>query len=369
MIKITTETRVLENWSMYPYSNTRYYQSDKVTDEFLGKLAPEERDGFTVKLIAEPTTSMFVAEKPASQTILETASPEEIQAVEENNKSEQLAIAVKRKGIDLPKEMESWLGTIASASSRRTYHSSIKNHFLKYCEQNGINPVMFSPEDARKFVKWLYANGASTPTIRSTISSCKKLFTSLWENHEIPAQTNPFGSKSLLPRKGKRVKLLLVPDQTDSDRFLDYAYAKGNLIVYTAIKLIVKHGMRIGAFRKMKVKGKKAVTESKGGTHSFIFDDEDIALLKDHPLNEFTAAQLGGRVNYHLEQAYESGVTKERFSAHDFRHFFAIKFYTEKEKEGSLNHNGIVHELSKKMGHKNISPTPGYLDSLKKESL
>jgi integrase len=365
MVKITTPTRVLLNNYLHQ-SRYAYPLSDKEADEYLANLKPEDRDGFTIKLIAKLTASMFV-DKPALQTTLETASPEEIQAIEENNKSEELANAVKRRSIDLIKEMESWLGTIASASSRRTYHSSIRTHFLQYCEKHGINPVMFSLKDARVFVSWLNANGASTPTIRSTISACKKLFTSLWENHEIPVQTNPFGPKSLSPRKGKRVKPLLVPNQTDLDKVLDYARAGGNMTAYTAIKLIAKHGMRIGAFEEMKVREKKAVTESKGGKHSFNFDDEDMTLLKDHPLNEFTAALLGSRVNYLLKEAYESDVTKGRFSAHDFRHFFAIKFYT--EKEDSLSCGRIIRELSKKLGHKNVSTTEVYLESLKKESL
>jgi len=371
MLTIFTKTRRIKNWSLYPFSSVKYWfsteeEADKHIETHYDK---QTRDMFIIKFLpgaSKDKPSLFI-DKPALQTTLETASPEEIQAVEEKNKAEELAIAVKRNDIDLIKEMEIWLGTIDSASSRRTYRNGI-DKFLKYCESHNIEPVYFSVKDAVVFVKWLTANGATTPTIRSTISSCKKLFTRLWENHEIPIPSNPFGPKSLLPRKNKRVKLLLVPDQTDLDRFLDYAYAERNLIPYTAIKLIAKHGMRIGAFEKMKARGKKAVTESKGGKHSFVFDDEDITLLKAYPLNELTAERLAGMVNYHLERAYEKGVTKEKYSVHDFRHYFAINFL--KKNKDNLSLSSIICKLSKKLGHKSITTTTEvYLESLDKESL
>jgi integrase len=188
----------------------------------------------------------------------------------------------------------------------------------------------------------------------------------LWENNGIP-DPNSFRAKCLLPPK-KREKLLLVPDKMDLERFLDYIRAEGYMIVYTTIKLIAKHGMRIGAFEKMKVRGKKAVTESKGGKHSFEFDDEDIQLLKTCPLNGFAANLLASRVNYHLKQAHEKSVTNERYSAHDFRHYFAIDFYL--KNKGILDHDDIILELSKRLGHKHIYTTTAvYLESLRKESL
>jgi len=365
-----TETRIFE--TLYQNSFGRQPPKrqvpDKWMDQYYESLVPEEQAKLSIRdkkgASKDKPTSMFIdIEKSDLQKIHEAASPEKIQAAEERNEAEKLVIGLKLKDIDLIKEMESWLGTIVSASSRRTYRNGI-DKFLKYCELYNLIPMLSSPDIARKFVIWLIDNGASTPTVRSTISSCKKLFTCLLEN--MPTHPNPFSQRSLFPRNNKRVKPLLVPDQTDLDRLLDYLYKK-NLIAYIVIKLIAKYGMRIGAFEKMKIRGKKAVTISKGGKLSIEFDDEDIMLLKAYPLNELKAERLAGIVNYHLKRAYEKGVVREIYSVHDFRHYFAIDFYM--KNKDTLSPNNIIYELSKKLGHKWLHTTEIYLESLKNESL
>jgi len=359
------------NEALYPYSTGKNaikieFETEEKADQYIAEHYTEQQRDFFIHYYYQRASknkpSMFI-DKPNLQKTLEDASPEKIQAVEEKSRAEKLEIAVKLNSIDLIKEKEIWLGTIDSVNSRRTYRNGI-DKFQKYCESNYFKPMLLSPDDVRGFVNWLKTNGATTPTVRSVISSCKKLFYSLLEN--IPAHPNPFNQRGILPRKDKRVKPLLVPDQNDLVRVLDYFQKEEKLIPYTAIKLIGKYGMRIGAFQKMKVREKKAVTESKGGKHSFMFDDEDITLLKACSLNEYTAEQLGGIVNYHLEKAYKKGVTREKYSVHDFRHYFATDFYT---KNKDTNPNSVILELSKKLGHKSIFTTEVYLESLKKESL
>jgi len=375
MLRIFAKSWIKENRLLYPLCTGKnaiqyWFITDEEADIYMETYFDKQtRDGFITtfqqgtckdKLI----TSMFI-DKPKLQTTLETASPEEIQAIEEKNNAEELAIAVKRNSIDLIKEMEIWLGTIDSYESRRAYLSRIKNHFLKYCKEKDFNPVMFLPKEAREFENWLIDKKKSNHLIRSIIFACKKLFTCLWENHGIPIHTNPFGSKSLLPPK-ERVKELIIPDEEDKDRILDDTHQKYP-IVHTFIKLSVKHGMRVGAFQWMKIRGNKAVTKSKGKKHSYNLDDEDITLLKAHLLNEFIAKQLGDMVNYYLKRAYERGVTKAIYSAHDFRHYFSIDFY--KKNKDTLSYDSILYELSKKLGHSSIHATKVYLESLNKESL
>ena len=362
MYKIVTQTRIIENESMCPCVPIYRKFSEKMADNLLESYNKEIRDNFIIKYKHgvpnnEPAASMFV-DKTDLQTIYETSSFEERQTVEEKLISEKKIIAVKRSRIDFIKEMEIWLKTIESKDTQRNYRSRITIHFMKFCKEYSLDPVMFTPEKAREFSCWLNNNKVSNPTKRSIIIACKQLYKTLWENHEIPIETNPFASKSLISRKIKREKPLYIPNQTDVDKFLDYIYER-NKIVYTAIKLIVKYGMRIGAFEEMKIRRYKAVTVSKSSNHSFIFDNEDITLLTAHPLNGLTAERLGNMVNYHLEQAYNNGITKERYSVHDFRHFFAVEFYKKT--------NDLI-ELSKRLGHKHFHTTEVYLESLKKES-
>jgi len=137
-------------------------------------------------------------------------------------------------------------------------------------------------------------------------------------------------------------------------------YAKFNPVVFTALKLMSKYGMRIGAFEKMKMRGKKAVTKSKGGNHSFEFDDEDLLLWEANPLNKYTAKQLGDKVNYLLIKAWQEGIVEKRYSAHKIRHFVAKETYLK---------TGKILDVKKKLGHRHIGTTETYLETLDKEGL
>jgi len=371
MVKLETPTRRMKNDFIYSGSSKPYsFQSEEAADNYMETHYPEWKDEWIIeekqrKSWKNKSETIIPFEKSSLQKIFETASSEELQAAEESNRAEKLAIVAIRKDIPINKEMEIWLGTIRSASSKRTYRNGIKK-LLKYCESHDIKPTLLTHNDIKIFINWLNANGASSPSIKTTVSACNKLFTELWKNHEIPEQTNPFRIKGLLHRNTERVKLLLVPDKIDANRLLEYAYTT-NMVVYTAIKLIIKHGMRRGAFENMIIRGKKAVTKSKGRMHRFDLDDEDIQLLEANPLNEHTATNLGGRINYLLEQAYKKGITKEPYSAHDFRHYFAIDFFM--KNKNTIICNDILIILSKKLGHSSIHTTIKYLDSLNKESL
>jgi len=358
MLQIKTPTRILENWSLYGSKKETVYHDDQKADKLLETCYAQWKNGFIVKMradvfITNPTVIIPV-EKPTLQTTIETASPKERRAAEDENKSKDLAVAERLRSINLRIEMESWLGTRKSEATQKTYYAGIKK-FFKYCETHGINPVMVSPSDTRVYVNWLKANGESIPSIRVTLIACRNLFEKVWENHEIAYRKNPFSVKGLLPPK-ERVKPLQVPDQAEVDKILKYA--KKDVVVFTALKLIVKHGFRIGAFEKMRVKGKKVVTVTKGKNLRSEFDDEDVKLWEANPLGKYTAKQLDDRVNYLLKQAYQCGITQEQYSVHKFRHFVAIKIYKEV---------GNICAVSKKLGHSHIRTSETYLESLKDE--
>ena len=362
MYKITTPTRIAENVSLWPSTSVTGNYCDEALDGLLKGFSPEVRDRFVIKprkgvSKAKPIVSISV-EKPLLEKTLEKASPEEVQKAEENNKAEELLVAVKRKSIDLFGEMEAWFGTLKSPKTQETYRSRINTHFLPYCTKEKIDPRMMGIKEARVFVVNMKATH-SNPVVRSTISAVKGLFTALFENHGIPPHTNPFNPKSFFPAK-IRVKRLIVPNEAETDAILAFA-EKEDPTVFAALTLIYRHGCRRGAFHGMKEKGGKVVTKSKGKSHSFYFDESEVELLKAHSLEQYTPEQLGNKINYLLKKAYEKGAVLEVYSAHDFRHAFAMNFY---------NKTRDIAELSGKLGHSQISTTETYLESrLKKESL
>lgn len=355
MLAILTPTRRLENWKVYGTRKVTKYLDDEFSDRFAELPCIKNNGGFKVTVLAKEPCGRVVAEKPDLQIIFENLSEEEKNVFKSRCDLLDGEEALRISKIDLSRELESWLGTITSVSSAKTYRYGITK-FLKYCEAGGIIPLMISGTEAREFRNWLKANSASNPVIRATIIACSKLVDIVFESHNLHRR-NPFKVKDLLPPK-KRVKPLWVPDQAEVDRLLDFTK---NLVAFTAIKLIIKYGMRIGAFEKMTVADNKAVTVTKGKEMSYTFDDEAVSLWRSCPLNKFTTRELADRVNWHLKRAFEEKVVRQRYSVHDLRHFYARKTLKET--------GGDVYKVSRDLGHSNLGTTGTYLESLEKEGL
>jgi site-specific recombinase XerD len=353
MLKIVTPTRALVNWELYGYGTTVQRRTDDDADKLLE--APLPGKFIVTNLISGPHSGV-VTEKPELQKIFENSSEDEKKAFKNFNDLIDGAEAERLSRIDLNRELEIWLGNITSKSTVKTYRCGVTK-FLKWCETGKIKPFMIAGTQAREFQNWLKANGASNSVIRATIIACGTFFDRVFESHSI-SRPNAFKVKDLLPAK-ERVNKLFVPEQGEIDLLL--TFTQKNLEVYTAIKLIIKYGMRIGAFEGMTVAGKKVVTTTKGKKMFYSFDDGDINLWRTCPLDKFTAKELGERVNYTLRKAYQEGMVCHRYSAHKLRHFFALKTLKES--------GGDVYTVSKGLGHRNLSTTGTYLEALDKEAL
>jgi len=356
MFKIITPTRELVNFGLYGIGKTVQYRTDVDADNLLESPWFKAYGKFTVtNLFREPDASVPPM-KPDIQVLYEGLSEEEKTAFKRFRNMLDGAEAMRLSGIDFTREIGGWLGNITVTATAKVYRNGITK-FLRWCEAGKVVPVMISATEAREFCNWLKATGASNPSIRVTIIACKKLFDSVIISHSL-RRPNPFTVKGILPPK-KRVNELFVPDQAEIEKLLTFI-AK-NLEVYTAVKLIIKFGMRIGAFEKMKVAGHKAITVTKGKKKAYSFDDEAVNLWRACPLNRLTAKELGERVNYALKKAFQEGLVRHRYTAHKLRHYFAQKTLEES--------GGDFYKVSKGLGHSNLSATGAYLETLDKESL
>jgi site-specific recombinase XerD len=74
--------------------------------------------------------------------------------------------------------------------------------------------------------------------------------------------------------------------------------------------------------------------------------------------NPISANTIEGKINRHMKALHSEGKIAAAYSCHDFRHYFAVKEYTE---------NKDIFKLSKLLNHKNIAVTQEYLESLEIE--
>jgi site-specific recombinase XerD len=74
------------------------------------------------------------------------------------------------------------------------------------------------------------------------------------------------------------------------------------------------------------------------------------------PFSSISTNALKLRVWRATKKLYEKGLIKDAYSAHDFRHYFAVSEY-KKDKD--------IYKLSKLLDHTNITITQNYLRSMK----
>jgi site-specific recombinase XerD len=79
-------------------------------------------------------------------------------------------------------------------------------------------------------------------------------------------------------------------------------------------------------------------------------------LDKNTPFSSLTTNALKLRIYRATMKLQKQGKIKSAYSAHDFRHFYAISEY-QKDKD--------IYKLSKLLDHSNIAITESYLKSLK----
>jgi len=121
-------------------------------------------------------------------------------------------------------------------------------------------------------------------------------------------------------------------------------------------------GLRIGALNKLKVWGAKYQSVSKGKSIFGEFPIEVITNIKSSPLSNktpfetLTTNALKLRIYRQTIRLHREGKIQAAYSAHDFRHYFAVAEY-QKDKD--------IYRLSKLLDHTNISITESYLRSLK----
>jgi integrase len=121
-------------------------------------------------------------------------------------------------------------------------------------------------------------------------------------------------------------------------------------------------GLRVGALKELKIWGSKYQSYSKGKNIFGEFPIEVLTNIKSSDLNNKTPFEklstnaLKLRIYRQTLKLYREGKIMAAYSAHDFRHYFAVSEY-EKDKD--------IYKLSKLLDHTNISITETYLKSLK----
>ena len=270
------------------------------------------------------------------------------------NLTNELNNKAKIANINYKQEKSLFIMMSSRTGSEYTQISYLKalKELERYTKKNGINILQLTPGQADEFIYSLNGSPNSKNLIIAGVSS----FYSYLER-KYSVIKNPVRGTRARPAR-KAVKEIEIPNEMDLITILNSMPELEKMAVY----IMAYRGLRVGALKELKIWGSKYQSYSKGKSIFGEFPIEVIANIKNTELNNKTPFSklstnaLKLRIYRQTMRLYKEGKIQSAYSAHDFRHYFAITEY-EKDRD--------IYKLSKLLDHTNISITEMYLKGLK----
>jgi site-specific recombinase XerD len=265
----------------------------------------------------------------------------------------ELSSAADIAAIDYPAEKKAFLDAARSEHTRTAYASALNRLEAFSFRLTGQTLLSLTPGHADDFIYAERAEGRSPASIRLTVSAASAFFTFLERRHS--TIKNPFRGTRARPAK-KAVRTTVIPDSEDVNTIL----AELPPFEAAAVAVLAFRGLRAGALPEMMLRGNRFTSRSKGKDIAGELPDNALeairrAGLTDRPFAGITANTLEQRILRAVKALHEAGKIAAAYSAHDFRHYFAVTEYR-KDKD--------IHRLSALLGHAGIAVTETYLKTI-----
>ena len=201
---------------------------------------------------------------------------------------------------------------------------------------------------------WIYSLTGSPNTKCIIIAGVSSFYSYLERRYSVIK--NPIRGTKARPAK-KPVKEIEVPSEIELFTILNELPELERMAIY----IMAYRGLRVGALNKLRVWGAGYQSYSKGKSIHGQFPAEVIVNIKGSdlfnksPFENLTTNALKLRIYRQTLKLHKQGKIQAAYSAHDFRHYFAV---TEYKKDND------IYRLSKLLDHTNISVTETYLRSL-----
>jgi len=271
-------------------------------------------------------------------------------------KVKELDDLVRLERIDYQAERDKYIAQASRTGSLRTkalYAASLAR-LEGWCTRQGFSPLELTPARADDWIESEKALGRASASVRLDVSGASAFWTWLERRHT--ELRNPFRGTRARPAR-KATRKLEVPSD-DEIRILEASAAPW---LRAAIVLMSQGGLRVGGLTGLSINGTRWTTTSKGKEQTGEVPQEAreaitrAGLSLRAPFEAFTTAKISKAFEYLARKLVEAGRLKARYSVHDLRHAFAVRFY-------QATHD--IYATSKALGHANVSVTETYLRSM-----
>jgi site-specific recombinase XerD len=281
--------------------------------------------------------------------------------------TQELNTAVDLAGVDWHKEKELFLDFTQSSHTRRAYTAAL-DRLEAWAIKKGINPLELTAAHADRFIHDMKAEGRAAASTRRDVAAVSAFYSFLERDTDGKVKNPIRGTRQRPPKENK--KEIIVPSKAEYKKIIDALPPIEKAIVIT----LALRGLRVGALPTLELKRGKYHGTSKGkaleenDTHGITLPRQALDAIAAAGLNEKNpfawdtrqgtknnAAATEGRINYYISKLHQEGKIAARYSAHDFRHFYAVQEYEK---------NRDIFRLSKLLNHAGVQITQTYLKSL-----
>lgn len=260
---------------------------------------------------------------------------------------------VRSSQIDLDLARSQFLDTFDSLYTKKAYLASL-NRFQEFCHKKNKDYISMTPALADEWILSLRQDNRATSSVRKDVAVISSFYTFLERHHDIK---NIFRGTRVRPKNNPTPNKLKVPDA------LDFVTVVNNLPreLSVIVRMMGSIGLRAGAFEHLSLYGNVLATVSKGKSVRMTISDEIILLFdinnlpRKNPFLHWKPHRIENLLRYYTSKLFCQGMIKDVYSAHDFRHYFAVQEYSA---------NRDIYRLSKLLNHSSIQTTQLYLRSL-----
>ena len=223
--------------------------------------------------------------------------------------------------------------------------------------REGISPLELAPARADDWIESEKATGRAPATVGLDVSGASAFWTWLERRHS--ELRNPFRGTRARPSR-KAARKLAVPDDHEV-RELEAAAAPW---LRAAIVLMGQGGLRVGGLHGLSINGTRWTTVTKGKEQGGELPQEAREAIRRaglpvrSPFADYSTAKISKAFEYIARKLVGEGRIRARYSVHDLRHAFAVRFYQVTRD---------VYAVEKALGHANVNVTEGYLRSIGQE--
>lgn len=291
---------------------------------------------------------------------LHQLAPEDLEALARVVVGQRLVRDLDRKvdlaGIDYKAEKATFLeqaGRVKSPNTRRAYASAL-DRLDAFAARRGVAVLAMKARDADDFAYALAAEGRAPASVNRDIAAASSFFSFIERRFE--AIRNPFRGTKARPQK-KAMKAAAYPTEKEAMTIL----AALPPLERAAAGVLLFRGLRVGALPSLTIRGDRFTAWSKGKDLAGKLPSEAFILLRAgsldarRPFAETSETKLADAIRKRTAKLAATGAIGAAYSAHDFRHLFAVTEYR-KDRD--------IYRVSKLLGHASIQVTETYLRGL-----